>query len=256
MTLGGLALAVGILVDDATVTIENINWHPTGGDVVNAILGDGGKQIVTPAFVLPSVDLYRIRADVLPRRCRRASSALMAEAVVFAALDRLFSCRAIVGADDAGAVPAQTTRRSASGHAESGRRCDARRCQPALRPKVISLPARFQRGFEGRFEGVRDVYRALLTAALQNRRAFLLGFLVVAAFVRTGAVARRKFFLHRCRPDHGMRAQTGTRIEETARRATEVEKTIRRLIPPSNPDAASTSACRSAVIDYLQQLAR
>ena len=64
MTLGGLALAVGILVDDATVTIENINWHlEQGKDVKTAIL-DGAQQIVTPAFVSPALHLHRLRADV------------------------------------------------------------------------------------------------------------------------------------------------------------------------------------------------
>ena len=51
MTLGGLALAVGILVDDATVTIENINWHLEQGKDVHTAIMDGAKQIVTPAFV-------------------------------------------------------------------------------------------------------------------------------------------------------------------------------------------------------------
>ena len=51
MTLGGLALAVGILVDDATVTIENINWHLEQGKAVTVAILDGAQQIVTPAFV-------------------------------------------------------------------------------------------------------------------------------------------------------------------------------------------------------------
>ena len=68
MTLGGLALAVGILVDDATVTIENINWHlEQGKDVRTAIL-DGAQQIVDAGLRLAAVHLHRVRADVL--RCR------------------------------------------------------------------------------------------------------------------------------------------------------------------------------------------
>ena len=66
MTLGGLSLAVGILVDDATVTIENINWHLEHGKggAEQSIL-DGAAQIVTPAFVSLLVHLHRVRADVL-----------------------------------------------------------------------------------------------------------------------------------------------------------------------------------------------
>ena len=64
MTLGGLALAVGILVDDATVTIENINWHLEQGKGVYDAIMDGARQITQPAFVSTAVHLRRLRADV------------------------------------------------------------------------------------------------------------------------------------------------------------------------------------------------
>ena len=64
MTLGGLALAVGILVDDATVTIENINWHLEHGKGVYQAIMDGAEQIAQPAFVSTFVHLHRLRADV------------------------------------------------------------------------------------------------------------------------------------------------------------------------------------------------
>ena len=70
MTLGGLALAVGILVDDATVTIENINYHLEQGKPVTQAILDGANQIVTPGLRLAALHLHRVRADVLPRRRR------------------------------------------------------------------------------------------------------------------------------------------------------------------------------------------
>ena len=73
MTLGGLALAVGILVDDATVTIENINWHLEHGKAVETAIMDGARQIVTPGLRVAAMHLHRLRADVLPRRACRAT---------------------------------------------------------------------------------------------------------------------------------------------------------------------------------------
>ena len=71
MTLGGLSLAVGILVDDATVTIENINWHLEQGKSVRQAILDGAAQIVTPGVRVAAVHLHRVRADVLPAGRRR-----------------------------------------------------------------------------------------------------------------------------------------------------------------------------------------
>jgi len=64
MTLDGLALAVGILVDDATVTIENINWHLEHGKEIETAILDGAQQIVVPATVSRCVSGHRLRADV------------------------------------------------------------------------------------------------------------------------------------------------------------------------------------------------
>ena len=69
MTLGGLALAVGILVDEATVTIESINYHLEQGKEVETAIMDGASQIVVPAFVSLAVHLYRVHSDVFPGRC-------------------------------------------------------------------------------------------------------------------------------------------------------------------------------------------
>jgi multidrug efflux pump subunit AcrB len=231
MTLGGLALAIGILVDDATVTIENINWHlEQGKDVVNAIL-DGGKQIVMPALVsLLCICIVFVPMFFLDGVARYLFVP-MAEAVVFALIASFVLSRTLVPTlakyllhphVDPHSVTANPTvdamREDATQHMSSG----------------TTLLSRFQRGFERRFEDVRDVYRELLTMALAYRRAFVLGFLgVVAASFLLVPWLGENFFpgidagqikLH-------MRAQTGTRIEETARLATQVEKTIRRVIP-------------------------
>jgi len=231
MTLGGLALAVGILVDDATVTIENINWHlEQGKDVVNAIL-DGGKQIVTPAFVsLLSICIVFVPMFFLGGVARYLFVP-MAEAVVFALVASFVLSRTLVPTmaqyllkphvDPHPATPnpaVDAMREDATQHMSEG----------------VSLPARLQRGFERRFEDVRDVYRALLTLALEHRRAFVLGFLafVGASFLLAPWLGANFFpSIDAGQIKLHMRAQTGTRIEETARLATEVEKTIRRLIP-------------------------
>jgi len=231
MTLGGLALAVGILVDDATVTIENINWHlEQGKDVVNAIL-DGGRQIVTPAFVsLLSICIVFVPMFFLGGVARYLFVP-MAEAVVFALVASFVLSRTLVPTmaqyllkphvDPHPATPnpaVDAMREDATQHMSEG----------------VSLPARLQRGFERRFEDVRDVYRALLTLALEHRRAFVLGFLafVGASFLLAPWLGANFFpSIDAGQIKLHMRAQTGTRIEETARLATEVEKTIRRLIP-------------------------
>jgi len=231
MTLGGLALAVGILVDDATVTIENINWHlEQGKDVVNAIL-DGGKQIVTPAFVsLLSICIVFVPMFFLGGVARYLFVP-MAEAVVFALIASFVLSRTLVPTmaryllkphvDPHPATPnpaVDAMREDATQHMSGG----------------ISLPARFQRGFERRFEDLRDTYRALLTLALQHRRAFVLGFIgcVAASFLLAPWLGANFFpSIDAGQIKMHMRAQTGTRIEETARLATEVEKAIRRIIP-------------------------
>ena len=97
MTLGGLALAVGILVDDATVTIENINYHLEQGKPVEQSILDGANQIVTPAFVSLAVHLHRVRADVLPAPgVARFLFVPMAEAVMFAMMWSFILSRTLV----------------------------------------------------------------------------------------------------------------------------------------------------------------
>lgn len=217
MTLGGLALAVGILVDDATVTIENINWHlEQGKDVEPAIL-DGANQIVTPAFVsLLCICIVFVPMFFLTG-VARFLFVPMAEAVMFAMVWSFILSRTLVP------TMAKYLLKPHVAHGEHG---------PAPTRNPFTL---FQRGFEARFERIRSSYRGLLTLALQARAVFLLGFLgfVALSFLLVPYLGRNFFpavdagsiLMH-------VRTQVGTRIEESANQLADVQKAIRKIIPP------------------------
>ena len=231
MTLGGLALAVGILVDDATVTIENINYHlEQGKDIQDAIM-DGARQIVVPAFVsllcicivfVPMFSLGGV-AGYLFRP--------MAEAVVFALVGSFVLSRTLVPtlanyllAAQAHQVHGAVQLRGPDGH-----------LLPHGPPRRRNIFARFQQGFEHRFERVRGRYRETLTMALARPWRFVAGFMAVVliSFVLTPWLGQNFFPT----TDSGqiklhIRAQIGTRIEETARLCDEVEGMVRQIIPP------------------------
>nr|WP_267874915.1 efflux RND transporter permease subunit [Duganella callida] len=224
MTLGGLALAVGILVDDATVTIENINWHLEHGKPVETAILDGAAQITTPAFV----SLLCICIVFVPMFFLDGVSRFlfvpMAEAVIFAMICSFILSRTLVPtmanyllkAHDAGEGHA---------HGQHGTAIPA----PSSNPLV-----NFQRAFEARFERVRAGYSGVLTAAVANRKRFILGFMLVvlASFSMVPFLGSNFFpsvdsgqvLLH-------VRVPVGTRIEETAARFARIEQTIRRVIP-------------------------
>src|SRR6202522_3651767 len=151
MTLGGLALAVGILVDEATVTIENINWHlEQGKDVEPAIL-DGANQIVVPAFVsLLCICIVFIPMFFL-QGVARFLFVPMAEAVVFAMIWSFILSRTLVP------TMAKYLLRPHLHHAEGSE-------QPPSRNPLV----RFQRGFEAGFERLRAGYRDILALALAH----------------------------------------------------------------------------------------
>jgi len=229
MTLGGLALAVGILVDDATVTIENINWHlEQGKDVRTAIL-DGAAQIVTPAFVsLLCICIVFVPMFALPG-IAGFLFVPMAEAVVFAMIASFVLSRTLVPA-----MAMYLLKPHQSGHADfalEGHRPES--ASPRRRPNPL---ARFQHGFERRFAQVREGYRGLLSLVLTRRRPFILGFLgfVLASFLLTPFLGSNFFpsvdsgamTLH-------VRAPVGTRIEDTAALFDHVEQAIRQTVPPA-----------------------
>ncbi|KRG41771.1 RND transporter, partial [Stenotrophomonas panacihumi] len=221
MTLGGLALAIGILVDDATVTIENVNWHlEQGKDVESAIL-DGAQQIVTPAFV----SLLCICIAFVPMFFLEGVSRYlfvpMAEAVIFAMVCSFILSRTLVP------TMAKYLLRPHAPHT------DLHGNDAALPPSRNPL-VRLQRGFEARFERFRNGYRDLLARALGNRRGFIIGF-TLAVLVSFGLVPflGANFFPS---VDSGqvlmhVRVPVGTRVEETAARFAEIERAIREVIP-------------------------
>jgi multidrug efflux pump subunit AcrB len=217
MTLGGLALAVGILVDDATVTIENINYHLEHGKDVEAAILDGAHQIALPALVSTlSICIVFVPMFLLAGIAKFLFIPL-AEAVVFAMLASYLLSRTLVP------TLAKFWLKKHEPHKKS-----------------THVLGRFQERFEHGFEKMREGYRKLLTAALRSGPVFAGVFL--AAMAATSLLAfplgplpglGQDFFpsvdggqikLH-------MRARTGTRIEETAALCDAVEATIRDVIP-------------------------
>src|SRR5260370_5644315 len=217
MTLGGLALAVGILVDDATVTIENIHRYLSEGkDIEEAIL-DGAQQIAIPALVSTlSICIVFVPMFMLTGVARYLFVPL-AEAVVFAMLASYLLSRTL----------APTLANSFLKAPPEG---DAHETQVSRNPLV-----RFQAWFERGFEKIRSAYRRLLETFIGRRRVFAAGFLL-ACFLSFAllpwlgqdffpSVDSGEFTLH-------LRAPTGTRIEETAALCDRVENEIRQQIPP------------------------
>ena len=219
MTLGGLALAVGILVDEATVTIESINYHLEHGKAVEAAIIDGASQIVIPAFVsLLCICIVFIPMFFLSGVARFLFVPL-AESVMFAMVFSFLLSRTLVP------TMAKYLLRMHVEHA--GGEAAARSRNPLVR---------FQRGFEAGFMRLRAGYHDLLALAIEHRRLFVGGFLgfIVASFLLTPFLGRNFFpqvdggqiMLH-------VRAPVGMRIEETAARFAAVEKAIREIIPPA-----------------------
>ena len=219
MTLGGLALAVGILVDDATVTIENINWHLDHGKEVKTAILDGGRQIVAPAFV----SLLCICVVFVPMFAMKGVAGYlfqpMALSVVFAMVASFILSRTFVP------TMAMYLLRQHHAHGHEGPK-------PTRNPFVL-----FQRGFESRFAAVREGYRNLLAMTMVHRKLFVVG-LVGAVLLSFGlapflgsnffpAVDAGQIILH-------VRAPVGMRIEETSAVFGQVEEEIRKVIPSRN----------------------
>jgi multidrug efflux pump subunit AcrB len=241
MTLGGLALAVGILVDDATVTIENINWHlEQGKDVMTAIM-DGAKQIVTPAFV----SLLCICIVFVPMFMLNGIASFlfrpMALAVIFAMASSFVLSRTLVPTLAMFLLKPHHTEAGSGDHPEDAYINHHEGDQHVLprRNAFVQGLIGFQQGFERRFTRIRDVYYATLTVALGNRKRFILGFLafVLVSFALVPTLGR-DFFPAIDSDSIAMhvRAPMGTRVEETAAEFDRIERAVRQVIPPGQLD--------------------
>ena len=216
MTLGGFALAVGILVDDATVAIENINRNLEAGKELEQSILDGSAQIAVPALVstlaicivfVPMFFLSGVASYLFVP---------MAEAVVFAMLASYLLSRTL--------VPTMA-KYLLKEHDED----EAEKKRSSRNPFI-----RFQQGFEHAFDSFRRAYLGLLTLCVDHSRVFLTLFLLFAI----GSLGLARFLGQDFFPsvDSGsfkihVRARTGTRIEETAALCDHIDSTIRQNLP-------------------------
>ena len=223
MTLGGLALAVGILVDDATVEVENINRNreEEPDKPLDEVILDSAMQIATPAFVSTLSICIVFAPMFLLSGVARYLFLPLAEAVVFAMLASYFLSRTIVPTMAKYLLRGQKLNDHAT--------------------RNTNVLVRLQQKFEAAFESFRNAYRGVLERCLAHRRGFLLGFFaaclgslaLIAPWLGQDffpTVDAGSFKLH-------MRAPTGMRIEDTAFLCDLVEDSIRRQIPGSEVDS-------------------
>ena len=225
MTLGGLALAVGILVDDATVTIENINWHLEQGKDVETAIMDGAAQIVTPAFVsLLCICIVFVPMFFL-EGVARFLFVPMAVAVMFAMVCSFILSRTLVPTM-AKYLLRRTRRTRITGHESAPPRA-IRWCASSAASRRAS-------------NGARRLSRAARTGAASPARVRdrLPG--LRARLVRAGAVSRPQLLSRRrYRPDPDACARAGrhARRGDSARQFAEIQKAIRQIIPPDEIEA-------------------
>lgn len=208
MTLGGLALAVGILVDDATVAIENINWNLEQGKEVEKAILDGAQQIAIPALVSTLCICIVFIPMFFLGGVAQYLFAPLAESVIFAMMASYLLSRTLVATLAKYLLKKQETN--------------------VVQP-------RFHEKFEKRFLQLREHYQLLLTKALQNSKVFVLVFLcfILLSLLFLAPWLGSNFFP---KIDAGqiklhLQAPTGTRVEETARLAGEIAQVIREIIP-------------------------
>jgi multidrug efflux pump subunit AcrB len=227
MTLGGLALAVGILVDDATVTIENINWHLEQGKEIEPAILDGARQIVVPA----TVSLLCICIAFVPMFGLGGVAGYLfrplAEAVMLALAASYVLSRTL--------VPTLANYLLRNQHVHNFL-ADGDASAKASRNPF----ARFQRGFERQFENLRRTYLGLLQLALQNRIKLIAGFLCFSLLsFGLAPYLGQDFFptvdggqikLH-------IRAPTGTRLEQTTSLTDRIGTAIHSIIPANQLDS-------------------
>ncbi|MCQ8276948.1 efflux RND transporter permease subunit [Acetobacteraceae bacterium KSS8] len=225
MTLGGLALAVGILVDDATVMIENIDAHlemeeeERGHKTLEEAIIDAANQIVVPTFVstlcicivwLPLFQLSGVAGYLFMP---------LAEAIVFAMIASFILSRTLVPTMANWLLPAQV----------------AQHRDPDYHTRKAGPFVAFQRGFERRFSRFRDRYHELLSGLVRRRGRFCAFFLLLAlCSLLLIPFAGENFFpeINSDEIDLHMRAPLGTRLEDTGKIATLVDQRIRAMLAP------------------------
>ena len=219
MTLGGLALAVGILVDDATVTIENIDRHLAEGKPTLEAIRDGAGEIATPALVSTMCICIVFVPIFFLSGVAKYLFAPLAEAVIFAMIASYILSRTLIPT----LAMYWMKEHSAAAH-QDGRK----------RFALFGWFSRFHQWFNHRFEKFREGYRDLLSLGLRNPGKLVtvvLGFAVASTFLYPflgqnffPSVDTGQFDMH-------VRTRPGTRIEETARTADQIEQMIRQVIP-------------------------
>ncbi len=212
MTLGGLALAVGILVDDATVTIENMERYLEEGHDLHTAILEGAAQIAVPAFVSTLCICIVFFPMFFLSGVAKYLFVPLAEAVVFAMVASYILSRTL--------VPTMAMY--------------LLRVHEHVRRKTRNPLVLFQRAFEDGFERVRAQYASVLTTLVYRRKLFIPAFLVICVSVAAlipflgqdffPSTDSGQFQLH-------MRAKTGTRIEDTAHINDLVDQAIRRVVP-------------------------
>jgi multidrug efflux pump subunit AcrB len=226
MTLGGLALAVGILVDDATVTIENIDRHLEEGKSLHDGILDGAAQIAVPAFVSTLCICIVFVPIFFLGGTAKFLFAPLGEAVIFAMLASYILSRTLVPT-----LAMYWLKGDHAKHNEHGQGEDSRSQRGNL---ILGVFSAFNRQFNRLFESFRESYRDLLATCLSNSRKVMIlfiGFAAASAFLVPWlgqdffpAVDAGRFTLH-------VRTKSGTRIEEVARQVDEIETAIRQEIP-------------------------
>ena len=219
MTLGGLALAVGILVDDATVTIENIDRHLAEGKPTLEAIRDGAGEIATPALVSTMCICIVFVPIFFLSGVAKYLFAPLAEAVIFAMIASYILSRTLIPT----LAMYWMKEHGAAAH-QDGRK----------RFALFGWFSRFHQWFNHRFEKFREGYRDLLSLGLRNPGKLVtvvLGFAVASTFLYPflgqnffPSVDTGQFDMH-------VRTRPGTRIEETARTADQIEQMIRQVIP-------------------------
>ena len=218
MTLGGLALAVGILVDDATVAIENINWNLEQGKAVETAILDGAHQIAIPALVSTLCICIVFIPMFFLGGVAQFLFVPMAEAVVFAMMASYVLSRTLVPTMANYLLKPHTPNEEAS-------------------PRRW---AHIHRTFEQRFQRFQHRYHDVLLYLLNHAKPFILWFLIVifGSILLFWPWLGSNFFPE---VDAGSikihaRAQTGTRVEETARLADNIDTVIKHIIPDRELD--------------------